>query len=219
MPILLRGATTGADAEVDSNSKAVRVSARPLDFGGQGSFQIVSKSGTMAAGLSGDSPIYSFRNAHASLIVVVRRITLAAWSLGTGFTAGIGRFELYIGRSWSGADTGGTTDTITTNNGKLRTSMASIGALAEIRHSATATLSAGTRTLDTQPQSELTVAVTNATNTVFCPTSDLLRRDPFEYPLIISPSEGFVIQATVPATGTWTWAIKTQWDEVASFAP
>ena len=36
-------------------------------------------------------------------------------------------------------------------------------------------------------------------------------------PLILAGSgEGFVIQATVPATGTWTWGCAIDWDEVAS---
>jgi hypothetical protein len=31
--------------------------------------------------------------------------------------------------------------------------------------------------------------------------------------------EGFVIEATVPATGTWTLALHIDWDEVSSYGP
>lgn len=217
MPVRIRGGTIAADAEVESLFKALRITPRPIDYGAGGNYQLTSKSGTMAAGLSA-GPIYAFRVANAGLLALVRRVRVSAWSLGTGFTAGLATLEMKVARAWSVADTGGVTDTITTSNGKMRASMASITALAEIRHGSTGLLSAGTRTLDAQPLESLNVNVTTAQNTAFIPSrTDLFVRRPDEYPLALTQNEGFVIEATVPATGTWSFAITPEWDEIASY--
>jgi hypothetical protein len=177
----------------------------------------------MAAGLGANAPIYAFRNNSASgEIILLRRIKLTAWSLGTGFAAGVATFDVFRATAWSAPDTGGVTDTITTSNGKLRTTtMGSISALSEIRHASTATLTAGTRTLDIQPVDSINVSVSATANTAFVmfPTYLLNRKPPEEYPLVLASSEGIVIQATVPATGTWSWAITSEWDEAPSYAP
>lgn len=185
----------------------------PIDYGTGGCFQLTSKSGTMAAGLAANSPIYSFRWTSSSLLAVLRRIRISAWSLGTGFTAGLATVDLFRASSWSAADTGGTTDTITTPNGKLRSSMAAIS-ISAIRRSSTATLTAGTRTLDAQALDTLVAAVTTATNTPFINRALLFEKTGAEHPLVLAQNEGFVIQASVPATGTWSFAITPEWDEV-----
>ena len=220
MPIYLRGKTSGRDAEVDSLSGALVTRAAPFTSSTGGTYSLTSKSGAMSAGLAGNSPIYAFRNVSASLLVLLRRVKISAWSLGTGFTAGLGTFDLFRATSWTIADTGGTTDTITTVNGKMRTAMPSIAALAEIRHSSTAALAAGTRTLDTQTLESLNVNVPATTNFAFVPSPTFLFDRPADYyPLVLAQNEGVVIQATVPATGTWTFAITPIWDETPSFAP
>ena len=185
----------------------------PVDYGVGGCFALTSKSGVMAAGLAANSPIYAFRWTSSTMLALVRRIRISAWSLGTGFTAGLGAFDLFKAASWSAADTGGTTDTITAPNGKLRASMAAT-AVSAIRHSATATLTAGTRTLDAQPLEAIVAAISTATNTPFLNRAELFVRMTAEHPLVLAQNEGFVIQATVPATGTWTFAITPEWDEV-----
>ena len=147
----LVGINTGAGAEVETATQALRVTQRALDVSSGGSFRLTSRSGIMAAGLAANSPVYAMRNASGTLLTVVNRIRISAWSLGTAFAVGLGTAELYRATAWTAADTGGVTDVITTVQGKLRTTFNSIASLAEIRHSATATLSAGTRTLDSQP--------------------------------------------------------------------
>lgn len=185
----------------------------PVDYGLGGCFQLTSKSGTMAAGLAANSPIYAFRWTSSTMLALIRRIRISAWSLGTGFTAGIAVLDLVRVRSWTVADTGGTTDTITAPNGKLRIAM-SATAVAEIRHSSTATLTAGTRTADAQPVETAVAAVTTATNTPFFRRDTLFEKLGAEHPLTLAQNDGFVVQATVPATGTWSFAITPEWDEV-----
>ena len=188
--------------------------AYPVDYGVGGCFHMTSKSGSMGAGLSANSPIYSFRWTSATLNALVRRIRLQAWSLGTGFTAGLATFDLYRATAWSAADTGGTTDTLGLDNGNLRTAMPA-SALAELRHSSTGALSAGTRTKDNQPADSITLTVGTATNTPLMSSPlKLFERLQGEHPLVLATNEGFTIQATVPATGVWAWAITAEWDEV-----
>ena len=186
----------------------------PFDYGDGGCFQLTSKSGIMAAGLAAASPIYAFRWTSGTLLAVIKRIRISAWSLGTGFAAGIGTFDLVAARPFTGSDTNGVTDTISGNNGKLRTSMAS-SALAEIRHSSTASLIAGVRSLDAQPIASLNVGIGSAAFTPLSPSPMTLFEKPQgEHPLVLALNEGFVIQATLPATGTWSFAITPEWDEV-----
>ncbi len=70
----------------------------PVDYGTGGCFQICSKSGIMAAGLAANSPIYSFRWANVQFSAIVRRVRMQAWSLGTGFTAGLASFDMFVCR-------------------------------------------------------------------------------------------------------------------------
>jgi len=189
----------------------------PLDYGAGGCFQLTSKSAIMAAGLAAASPIYAFRWTSSTLLAVIKRITISAWSLNTGFVAGIGTFDVVSARAFTDSDTGGVADTISGNNGKLRTSMAS-SALAEIRHSSTASLIAGVRALDAQAIASLNVGVGTVAFTPLSPTPMTLFEKPQgEHPLILTLNEGFVIQATMPATGTWSFAITPEWDEIPFF--
>lgn len=210
----VRSKDTSAAADGSLQTMRHLAVSYPVDYGVGGCFRITSKSGTMAAGLAASAPIYSFRWPSSTMLAIVRRIRLTAWSLGTGFAAGVAIFDLLAARSWTVADTGGVVDTITTNNGKLRSAMAST-ALSEIRHSSTATLTAGTRTLDAQAIDFFLANVTTATNTGFVqPAMKLFEASQFDHPLVLAQNEGFVIQATVPATGTWQFGITPEWDEV-----
>lgn len=186
----------------------------PVEYGSGGSFHLTSKSASMAAGLAANSPIYAFRWNNAAKLALVKKVSIQAWSLGTGFAAGLATFDMFRALGWSAADTGGVTDTITGDNGNLRTSMPG-SILPEIRHSSTATLTAGTRTLDNQAIDTLNASVGTATNTVFQPKNlPLFDKRPGDHPLVLAQNEGFVIQATVPATGVWGFAVTPEWEEV-----
>lgn len=185
----------------------------PVDYGTGGCYQLTSKSGTMAAGLAANSPIFAFRWTSSTMLALLRRVRISAWSLGTGFAAGLATFDMYKAASWTVADSGGATDTITSPNGKLRAAMTAT-AVSAIRKSSTATLTAGTRTLDAQALETLVAAITTATNTPFLNRAELFVKPGAEHPLTLAQNEGFVIQATVPATGTWGFAITPEWDEV-----
>src|SRR6266511_1030877 len=88
-----------------------------------GAYSIVGKTGTMAAGSYSAAPIFSFRWATttANAKAAIDRIAVSLTSLGTGFTAGLGYIDAVVARGFTDPDTGGTTLTITGNNGKRKT--------------------------------------------------------------------------------------------------
>ena len=45
----------------------------------------------------------------------------------------------------------------------------------------------------------------------------LFKRGAGEWPLVLGANEGVVIQANMPATGTWTFSLDTEWDEVSTY--
>lgn len=211
----------GTVVEVETGTRAMRAVLRPDDVGALGSFSLAPKSGIMAAGLSANSPILAFLwkpAVVAASVCKIRRISFAAWNLGTGFTAGNFVFDFFMARAFTVQDTGGGAVTLTTNNGKTRTSMATTQAA--IQASATATLTAGTRTKDANAFRTLGGVVANAAFAAFQSYAEVYRAAPGEQPLILAGTgEGFVIEATVPATGTWTWSCAIDYDELSSYGP
>lgn len=191
----------------------------PLYGGLLGSYAKTLTSGTIGAGASAASPIYSMRYTGPG-VAVVKRVTVAATSL-TAFAAGVGNIQLFAARAFTASDSGGTAGTLTGNNGKLRTSFATT-AMGDIRVSSTAALTPGTRTLDTDPLGGFEFGIAGATptaDTTFVPPGTLLinPKNAGDYPLVLATNEGFVIQATVPITGTWTASVFVEWDEYANY--
>lgn len=180
-----------------------------------GSYCMGANTGTMAAGLAANSPIYSFRYGGANL-AIIRKIEVEADDITTAFVAGAAKLDLIAARSFSASDTGGTAATLTGNNGKMRTSFVTT-AISDLRISSTATLAAGTRTLDAQPLASVEFAVPTSIDAGLLPTTPLIRTNVGESPLVLANNEGFVIQATVPGTGTWVLSARTCWDEVTAF--
>jgi hypothetical protein len=188
----------------------------PLDDGTLGSYSHALASGTMAAALASGSPVFSFRYGGTG-VAVIRRVRISLAGSSTAFAAGTGQLQMFDARSFSASDSGGTAATLTGNNGKLRTSFATTG-VADMRVSSTATLTAGTRTLDSDPLAAIDLAVgTTASVQYAAPSLVLYEPKAGEYPLVLANNEGFVIQATVPATGTWQFTVQVEWDELPAF--
>jgi hypothetical protein len=190
----------------------------PLYAGLLGSYSKGLTSGTIAAGQSANAPIFSFRyGPGGTSLAVIRSIVLAASSLGTGFTAGTATCGVVAARAFTASDTGGTAGTITGNNAKMRTSFATTG-VTNIQVANTAALTAGTRTLDSDPLASTDVAIGTGTNTQFInPGTALYLPTSTEYPLTLANNEGFEVQCTVPATGTWNVTVSVSWDEYTAY--
>lgn len=189
-----------------------------------GSYVLDSVSGTMAAGLAAAAPVYSCRWGDTSgKLMVLRQLALEMNSLGTGFTAGLGLFEAIRATGFTASDSGGTAITPAAGAAKRRTSHAN-SVLTDLRQSSTAALAAGTRTLDAQPFATLRAQIDVTASKVFVPgvagNAHALFFDALQVkdlPPVFAQDEGFIIRATVPATGTWEFRVLMEWQEVNSF--
>lgn len=205
--------------EIESNTRAQRVVLRSFDFGSLGIYRASHLSGVMAAGLASDSEIFQFRWTHASNLALIGRVRLdGLGGSATAFAAGHGKIDMVAARGWSADGSGGTAMTITGDNQSLRTSMGTTLAGA-IRGSSTAALTAGTKTLDAQPMGLYAFAVGTVVSVQYATDVDLFNgmSGGLNYPLVLAQNEGFVVRATVPATGTWQYGITVEWAEVTSY--
>lgn len=188
----------------------------PISGGLLGAYTKSLQSGTIAAGLAAGSPVYSFRYGGTG-IAVIRKVTVTMAEL-TGSAGGLASAQMFAARTFTASDTGGTAGTLTGNNSKLRTSLATTG-VSDIRVASTGTLTAGTRTLDTDPMGVSVIPLTTTAD-VGALSSDIYRpQNAGDYPLELATNEGFVIQLTVPGTGTEVVAVTVDWEEYSAFAP
>ncbi len=223
MAATIAGATSNQIAEVDAVTRGLHVASMPPGSGMLGSYSLGTKTGIMAAGLGAAAPIFSLRfaptTAPASLMLV-KKILFTVSTLGTAFAAGSALFELFAIRGYTVADTGGGSLTLLTavTSGKLRTAQA-ISGLVDFRISSTATLTAGTQTVDTNPINSTIIAIpaTSVSYAVLANQMPLFQALPGEHPIVLGTGEGLVLRATVPATGTWSASVQVAWDEVAAY--
>lgn len=212
----IAGFTSANLVEVEAATKAMRVTLRAEDYGALGIYQLAGSSGVMAAALAANSPIVALRWTDATKLCVVKRFNLSMACGATAFAAGVAKFNLYVARSWSVADTGGTQFNPTGNSNKLRASMGTT-LINDFRIAQTATLTAGTRTKDGQPIGSLTAGVPAVAGQNIVAPTDMLYQRPGEFPLILAQNEGLVLEATVPITGVWQFSCMLDYSELASY--
>lgn len=232
----IQGGGSAVTAEVETNSRALRVTARPIDpamGGARGCYAYSATSGVLAAALAANAVVFSARYDPATTtdIAIVTHLKVAFLPL-TLFTAATltdaTSFDAFIGRSFSVAHTGGTAGTLTGDNLKLRTSFASTS-FADIRISTTAALGGGTVTLPTHPFAQ-TLRKANRTNpaaateeTITDATAGNIEVNfnvgDSEYPIALADQEGIVVRnRTVwPAAGTGQIQVTMRWCEVTSY--
>jgi|GEM_PF-3581492 len=135
------------------NSRAQRVEILQTDFGNTGgAYRLAMLSADLtvvAAATSTAGHIAAFRNASTTLTTVVDAIRVKLWTTVLPTALQQISLGLVMARAYTVAHTGGAAATVTTNNGKLRTShatLADIGLLC----GTTGALTAGTHTLDAQ---------------------------------------------------------------------
>lgn len=219
---VLEGGTSAALVESGAAAAIpLHVVLKPTPVGALGSYRVSGISGTMAAGLAGASEILQFRWTHATNLAIIENVQLdSAYDLTTGFTIGTGRIMLRIARAWSADGSGGAALTPAAAMEKLRTSQGNslVGA---IRIATTAALTAGTKTLDTDPIGQAFAVLPATVNVALFGTAPISLLDqgvsgPI-HPIVLAQNEGFVVQATVPATGTWVFGLTLRWSEVTAF--
>lgn len=225
MAIQLQG-NGGTVAEVDGTTfRSQRVTARPIEYGAGGVYGISAQSGVMAVSLAANSEIFQWRyGTAASRVAAVYYVSISAGANVAAGSAVLEAFRMTAARAWTGAGSGGTPITLTGNNGKLRTSMAT-SEVSDSRIASTGALTAGTKVLDAQDMGSVafgtgTGAITVATSLVLCPKVPLF--DATEescMPYICANQEGFIVRigALMPAGMTWNFSIDMKWAEVAAF--
>ncbi len=216
-------ALAGVGAEAASGMHMIRF---PVAYGAGGFYRMGMTSGTMAAALGANSEIYQFRYVTAaSRLAIVYKVSISAGANVAATAAALAAFRMTAARGWTAAGTGGTRATLTGNNCKLRTAMAT-SEMNDIGISTTAALTAGTKTLDTTDAGSIsfgigTGAITTALNLQFLPLTDLFNAaDEGQQPLTLANQEGFVIRSganAFPATMTWVFSVSVLWGEVPAF--
>lgn len=216
------GRNDNINQQVDPSHKASRVSLRPQEVGIYGSYQIALVSGVMAAGLAAGAPILAFKWSTNAIMALVRRVRITAATDVTAFAQGATIFDMIRATGFTIQDTGGASISLAGKSQTMGTRMGAtqqqIAATATgaIAVANTATLTAGTRVLDNFPMGILvgSVGAVPANFPVAQPGVLFDSVDSKKHPLELVMNEGFVVRATVPATGTWKFGVEIDWDEV-----
>jgi hypothetical protein len=204
---------SGNIEEITTNFKAGRVAIYPKDALSWVSF---SARAAHSAGIASGT-LFSFRNISANPILV-NRVGIGYITTTAFTTPQIVDFSLFIARAFSASDTGGTAIALTGNNGKVRTSLATLTSV-DCRITSGALLTAGTRTLDTNALA--TVGwFSNGVGTGVTPAiNNLYAASDGDYEIILAQNEGFVINNATAfgAVGVGSIYVNVELAELSSY--
>jgi hypothetical protein len=214
----IAGNTSANIAEVEAGTKALRTTLRDIDFGSLGIYKVGGVTAFATTNLTALSDIFSFRWGNASNLALIRRVTISAGVSSTLGAAGVWQAQLFVARSFSGSQTGGTSLLPSGSQNKLRTTGMGTTLLTDARISSTAALGAGTKTLDTQSVGSVVSATPVTAGTQLLAPYPIFDVRPGEYPLVLAQNEGLVLQALHPATtGAWQVGVTIEWAEVLAY--
>jgi len=188
---------------------------------GLGAYRIAAYSG-LTTGVAAAAPLFSLRWTDTTNICAINYLKISMQTV-TAFTAAQRlAFSAKIARSFTAADTGGSSLTLATNNCKLRTANAStLFAAASILMATTGTLTAGTRTLDSNPiltqQGSVYAAATALPDPPIQNIFDASGNN--GNPIVLVANEGLVILNDVlqGAAGTVVLSVDIGWSEHAAY--
>lgn len=163
-------------------------------------------SGSMG-GLAAGAEIASLRNA-STKPVAIRRILFGFAGYNTPFAPEQYKFELFLARSFTVADSGGTAATLTTDNGKLKTAFDTT-TLTDFRVSSGAAITAGTRTVDATALAAIAGVFSPEGRLNNIPSGTPLFGGilPDDWPIVLEANEGLVLKATLPTIGVWCFDV------------
>jgi hypothetical protein len=214
---VIQSATTTDILTVDPTMKSFRTSMKPDEL--TGDFQVSAITGAMTV-IAAAGPVFSFRYAPGfGQLCVVKRISITA-TVTAGFTAGqqLG-YGVFVARNFLASDSGGTAlAPFTGSNQKIRTALNSSG-VTDCRISTTGVLTAGTRTLDTQPLGLTYAYAATTTAGTIINNVQLISYNFNDYPLVLQNNEGFVIanQVLQGAGGTVGLVVNVEWFETDAY--
>lgn len=225
MAFIESAAGTGVNVGAEESSP-LHVVAKPQSYGVFGHYQVALLSGDIGAGASADSELLQFRWTDTLRVANIHSVQVTGVRATTAFAAGVIDIKLTRATGWSAAGTGGTSLTLSGPAFELRQAAMGVTGAADIRVATTAALGAGTKTLDTYDMGLITThssggvgSATPIIGSIYLPTTELFGADigSGEHPITLEANEGFVVRATVPATGVWNIGLVVKWSEVASF--
>jgi hypothetical protein len=221
MGVLLQGYVGGYGLEVDSDLH-VPVTLRTTALGSGGMHRVVLSSASgITATLGANSNVGSFRWMSSTYLAVITSIRIQAVVLSTITTSVPFDLSVFFARSFTVSDTGGSG---AVGSQAMKVNPATPGSLlADLRVSTTAALTAGTRTLDTDPLARVVGASGTVIGNQFFsgvnPAPIFLRTLHTEYPIVLAANEGIVFQSPLagPATGTFAIIYELNWIETTSY--
>jgi len=218
---------SGADSSlltVDPTFKSARVSVRAPEAVGY--YQLGAVTGNLTnTTVVANGSLFSMRWAPGnSKIAVIRRVTVN-FVQTVGWTAAAAQpLGLYIARSWSISDSAGTAITVAANTNKMRTANdpSLFAAPSDVRISSTATLTAGTRTLDTNPIAVGLIAASQvAVASAVYPQQTIVLHDANagDHPIVLDNNEGIVLNNMVvwPAAANGFVSVNVEWFETSAY--
>lgn len=186
---------SGTVQEVDATFAAARASLRPPDYL---NFSKIQTRTGLTNSLAANAVVYSFRNPGKNPIAITS-VSMSIQISSSFATNESLIFNLIKATQWITADTAQTL--IVTRNGqnKMREDMPNILFAPEIRVSNTGAITAGSRTLQTQPMAQI-VLTGGAKGVDDGKKAFFFESGAGETPLILAGQEGFVITTgTAPA--------------------
>ena len=212
---------SGKVADVDGSTfNAIRVTSRPVEYGGLGLYRIAMLSGTIAGNHTNDE-IFQARWTDPTRLALIWGLSLNGFGSGGGaIGTGFGNINVSVARKWTVDGSGGSAATLDANNQKIDTSMGATF-MGAIRISTTAALTAGTKTIDLEPIGQIAFSLTNTSNNIFVPgvveIYGSLEPNDNPSPVVLAQNEGIVCQLTTPGGGNWQLGFTMSWAEVVSY--
>lgn len=198
----------------------------PKQYDGFGHYAVDATTGSLAAGGGAGQLIFYAWNSSTTMLMGITELSITGMIATTAFSAGQILFAGFVARSFTAENgtPGGTALTLTGNNQKDRTSMATTS-VGKIRVATTGPLGAPTWTLDSQAFGEINThssagfnAATPIIGSIYLPRNDLyLATSTADHPLLLANDEGVGIKLSVPATGVSIVGIRMKWYEVQAF--
>jgi len=187
---VLEDPNTGNMAFVDASKNALRATLRPFELTGY--FAFGTQSGALT-GVAANGPVFSLRNAAGNgELVLVRHIGLGFLTTTAFTTPQAVDYGLLFARSFTASDSGGTAVSITGNNAKVRTSLATPNSI-DARIAAAAALTTGTRTIDTNALAQLGAWSGGAGQGLVPVPNNLWDQYTGDQLIVLAPNEGLVI--------------------------
>jgi len=210
----------GTVAEVETGFRAIRTVPRPVDHGALGHYRLATTV-PLVVTQAANSTLFSFRWADATRFCVLQKFRLAVLQTAPQTATQGLRYQAFFARSFTASDSVGTQITTTGSNMKKRTSHGT-SLVTDIRKSAVAAgLTAGTRTLDSDPFVELAHVhtITNINSAVSEKQLDTDAGDGV-HPFVLSQNEGIIVRGPTTvfgAAGTADLLVEMAWAEVAAY--